>query len=174
MPKQVGVLNTTPARREAMLNLTQTNLYEHEIAAAFKCSTRTIQWVLKKQANLGHVNDLPRSGRPRKIDARGLRSLKHSLDGNRHQTLADITRNLNTSSSTPVAPRTVQRALHRDLGMYSRHACKKPFLTNEHKKRRLKWARAAIHYDKDEWHRVIWTDESSVELGKNSKAALVW
>ena len=91
MPKFSGTSNTTPAQCEAIIKLANSCLPQGEIAKAFNCSTRTIQCILKNYAEHGHVNDAPRSGRPRKINDCGLHYLQHSLDGDRRQTLGDIT-----------------------------------------------------------------------------------
>ena len=33
---------------------------------------------------------------------------------------------------------------------------------------RVKWAKGVMHWGMDDWSRIIWTDEASVELGRNS------
>lgn len=96
------------------------------------------------------------------------------MESNRRQTLGDITHDVNSTLDSLVHPRTIQRALYDRLGMHSCHACEKPYLKPNHIERRLKWADDYIGYGKEDWHRVIWTDESSVELGKMSSASLVW
>ena len=51
---------------------------------------------------------------------------------------------------------------------------KKPYLNAEHRKRRLLWAVEKKNWDINKWNKVIWTDEESVEIGKNSKEVRVW
>jgi|SRR5271169_6146171 len=67
----------------------------------------------------------------------------------------------------------IRRALH-DMGLNSRIARVKPFLSRTHKARRLEWAKEQRDWGCEEWNRVIFTDELSVELGKNSRQIRVW
>ena len=58
--------------------------------------------------------------------------------------------------------------------MSSCHARPKPFLKTTHRAKRLAWAHEVEGWTMKEWENIIWTDESSVELGKNSRVDLVW
>lgn len=49
---------------------------------------------------------------------------------------------------------------------------KRPFLTQEHARKRLIWARAHQHWTVEDWKRVIWSDECAVQ--KDSNATGVW
>ena len=69
---------------------------------------------------------------------------------------------------------TVQRALKASLGMSHRIAAKKPFLSTTHIRKRKIWAREALKLTREEWIRIIWTDESSVEVGKELRESTVW
>jgi transposase len=53
-------------------------------------------------------------------------------------------------------------------------AAKKPFLTLQHRKLRRQWAQKKRHYKMVDWEHVIWTDEASVELGRQSRQVRVW
>ena len=174
MPKQLGARNTTPAERLAIIHMAKSLVPLAEIANSFNRPLRTVQQVLKNHKDRGHVEDLPRSGRPTKINDRAIRHLKKFIDSDRRQKLGDITHSLNTVLSQPVSPRTVSRVIHDRLEMRACHARRKPFLSEDHKKRRLAWSMVTIKHTMEEWMRVIWTDESSVVLGKESSAPLVW
>jgi hypothetical protein len=60
------------------------------------------------------------------------------------------------------------------LGFGNRIAPTKPYLHAQHKAKRLKFAKAHVHWSGDDWKKVIWTDESSFEFGKNSRQIQVW
>jgi transposase len=53
-------------------------------------------------------------------------------------------------------------------------AAKKPFINAAQHKKRLDWAKEHCRLTMVDWERVIWTDESSVEIGKESRQCLVW
>ena len=46
-------------------------------------------------------------------------------------------------------------------------AQKKPFLRDDHRRRRLKFALQHQNWTFEEWKKVIWTDESTFEIGKS-------
>jgi hypothetical protein len=73
-----------------------------------------------------------------------------------------------------VHPTTVQRALKTGLGKSCRIAAKKPFLSVVHIWKRKIWAKEALKMTREDWIRIIWTDESSVEVGKESRESIVW
>ena len=174
MPKEIGKNNLTPDQHDCIVRLSQNGFPQDVIAATFSCSECGVCQVLQNYNTRGHTMDLPRSGRPPKINERGLRHLERAVNDNRRQTLGEITQFLNTCLPSPVAPRTVQRALHNHLDFSSRQACKKPFLKPVHIENRLNWARDMQTYGMEEFSRIIWTDECSVELGKNTRNPLVW
>ncbi|CAO3564833.1 unnamed protein product [Mortierella alpina] len=101
------------------------------IAAAIGCSTATVQRTLKKARDVGALENLPRSGRPRIFKERDLRELRRVALKDRHIPLRDITNQLSAKAST----QTVRKELH-NLGFESRIAAKKPFLTQDHMARR--------------------------------------
>jgi hypothetical protein len=53
-------------------------------------------------------------------------------------------------------------------------AAKKPFINGQQGKKRFKWAKEYRKWNMTDWERVIWTDEASVKIGKESRQCLVW
>jgi hypothetical protein len=53
-------------------------------------------------------------------------------------------------------------------------AAKKPFINAMQRKKRLDWAKEHCLLIIVDWERVIWTDEASVEVGKESWQCLIW
>ena len=157
-----------------MVSLADSAYPRDVIAEQFNCSVRTVYQILQNHKSRDTFEDLPRSGRPFKINDRALRHLDRHMDTSRRQTLGEITHFLNTSLSLPVCKDTISRTLNHRLGYHSRHARKKPFLTASHIEKRLAWTSEVCRFGEEEWKRIIWTDESSVELGKLSSTPLVW
>lgn len=88
---------------------------------------------------------------------------------NRRSTLREIT----NSGPNEVSIAIARKALHK-AGINSRIAKKKPFLKNSHVKNRREFVKSYSSWTMDEWKKVIWTDESSLELGHNSRQVRVW
>ena len=53
---------------------------------------------------------------------------------------------------------TAKRVLHKHE-YFGRVGTRKPFVSEDNRKKRLKWSRKHIHWD-EEWNTVIWSDES--------------
>jgi hypothetical protein len=70
--------------------------------------------------------------------------------------------------------RNTIRTYIRKLGFRNRIARQKPYLTIAHKVKRLAFAKEHRHWTENDWKNVIWTDESSLELGKMSRQIRVW
>lgn len=174
MPKELGKKNLTSAQRDCIIQLFSNGLPHDQIAKVMGCCLRTVFYTLRNYQARGHTLELARSGRPPKLNERDIRHLDRHLDNNRRQTLGDITNTVNSFVPSPVSPRTVQRAIHNKLGYHACHAVKKPHLKPEHIGGRRFWARQSSAYGMEEFKRVIWTDECSVELGKLSRLPLVW
>ena len=141
MPETLGKGNTTPELHALICSKYQDGISSSDIAAFSNTTTRTVQRIIKNYQERGHHDDAARSGRPPRLDDRGIRHLKYTVEGNRRQTLSDITTVINGALSPPAHPRTIKRALHKHLDMHSRIAAKKPFFKDSHKQERLKWAR---------------------------------
>jgi hypothetical protein len=83
--------------------------------------------------------------------------------------LGDIT----NAFTKKVSKDTIRTELHKH-GLNSRVAKKKPFLTNLHKKNRLEFALDHKSWTLAMWRKVVWTDEATFEIGKNSRVVRVW
>ena len=70
--------------------------------------------------------------------------------------------------------RNTIRTYIRRLGFGNQIARRKPYLTIDHRAKRLAFARKHRHWTEEDWKNVIWTDESSFELGKTSRQIRVW
>ncbi|DAZ98244.1 TPA: LOW QUALITY PROTEIN: hypothetical protein N0F65_011712 [Lagenidium giganteum] len=72
-----------------------------------------------------------------------------------------------------VAPQTVRNRIN-ESGRNGRASRKKPYLSKKHKRIRLQYARAYASYTVEDWKKVLFSDESSVEKHGNSGRQLVW
>jgi transposase len=129
----------------------------------------TVYRTLRNFKSRNTLERLEGSGRPKKLNDRDTRSLVKYLRANRRATLGDITNSL----PVKVSEGTIRKAL-RANGINNRIAKKKPFLSDIHIKKRLDFAKQHKSWSLEQWRRVIWTDESTFEIGKNSRTVRVW
>ena len=68
---------------------------------------------------------------------------------------------------------TARNALkERDINLYT--AAKKPNITATNIQKRKDWCKDAVNWTDDEWKKMIWSDESSVELGLSLRKIMVF
>jgi DDE superfamily endonuclease/Transposase len=84
----------------------------------------------------------------------------------------DIAKEFNEGLATQISSATIRRRLN-DLGYHYKEAICKPFLKPDQAARRLKWCMEKRNWKSDEWIRIVWSDETSFELGKRG-AIKVW
>ncbi len=68
---------------------------------------------------------------------------------------------------------TVRHRLH-EGGVRAHRRCKKPALTAAHKHQRLQFAWQHMHWNRNQWRRVIWSDESRLCLRMVDGRIKVW
>ncbi|GJJ75043.1 hypothetical protein EMPS_07401 [Entomortierella parvispora] len=120
---------------------------------------------------MGFPKPILRTGRPRKMSERTTRAVVRYLLKNRRATAQELTNAV--SHISPLHRDTVTKAILR-LNFASRIAAKKPYLKPAHELARLNFAKKHEKWTVEDWKKVIWTDESSFEIGKNSRRIRVW
>ncbi|MBW0579110.1 hypothetical protein O181_118825 [Austropuccinia psidii MF-1] len=148
----------------------------HDAGASIRTITRhlgvpptTVHDTVRRFWERGHLDNLPIPGRPCKLNERDLRELARVIQQDRRETLVSITNMLTVN----VSINTVRKAIH-DVGKRSCIAIKKPYLSPQHMQRRLDFAQAHLHWTIANWSRVVWTNESSFELGEPVTQKRVW
>jgi transposase len=159
----------TTEEKSRIIGMSEAGLKGVQIAKELGHPTSTVYTVLKNFRLYGTVVGPKPTGAPRKLSERDARDIVRTLKEDRRQTLADITNKIHSKVSTT----TVRRAL-RSTGYFCRVAARKPFLNDRHKAARLAFAKKYRSWTFDDWKKVIWTDESTFEIGKNSRHILVW
>ena len=125
--------------------------------------------VVQRYRCRGTVETQMRSSRPCKLTMRNKRELGRLLAQNRRLKIAGLIEQM----TVKVCDRTLRNTI-KSLGFNNRVAAKKPHLIQRHKEERLAFAREHQHWTLLDWKNVIWTDESSFELGKKSRQVKVW
>lgn len=152
--------------RQRVIDLhNDSHLKNSEIKQATGVPTPTIRRILKS-SDPRHTSH-PRSGRPAKLNARDIRRLVRavtsSADG-RKSSYMQIAKDLGIEASET----TIRRVL-RKAGFRRCVACSKPLVSWINRCKRLKWARAHLHWGMEDWLRVIFSDESTFETGQRAR-----
>ena len=134
------------------------------IAAELGMPHSTIEYILKKFNDYGTVVTRKVVRRRCKLPDRGRRELGRILTLNRCIPLVSIIEKMTKKVSVRMLWKEIKR-----VGFHNCVAAKKPFLSDKHKADRLSFAKKYQTWEVWDWMNVIWTDEASFEIGKNSR-----
>ena len=111
--------------------------------------------------------NLPRPGAPCKISPRGVAMIMRTVRNQPRTTREDLVNDLK-AAETIVTKKTIVNTL-RCEGLKSCSARKVPLLKKAHIHARLKFANEHLNDSVDNWVKVLWSDETKMELfGINS------
>ena len=116
--------------------------------------------------------NLPRSGAPRKISPRGISMMMRKVRDQPSTTQEELVNDLKALGIT-VTKRTISNTLHHE-GLKSCCARKVPLLKKEHVQARLKFAKEHLDNPEEAWEKVMWSDETKIELFGIKSTGRVW
>lgn len=119
--------------------------------------------------SLGLLPTIAKKGRPAILKSRDLNSLGRSVVSGTISNAVEATKMLQTDYDINVCAQTTRRALQK-AGFQAKVKPKKPALSNNNIKKRLKWAYEHRHWTVKDWEQVIWSDETRVNrFGSDGK-----
>ena len=155
----------TPKRQEIIDRHQLLHQKPPQIKEATDVPTPTVRRVIK--SGEPRINSKPHTGRPPKLSPRDIRRLiravTSSQDG-RRASYIQLAKELGLEASE----QTIRRAL-RKAGFKRCIACPKPLVSWINRRKRLAWAREHLHWELEDWLRVIFIDESSFETGQRAR-----
>ncbi|KAI7942321.1 hypothetical protein MJO28_012348 [Puccinia striiformis f. sp. tritici] len=169
MTRNKGRKHLTTEQKAKVVGMKASGLTVLQVSRLAELPRSTVDSILMRNRERGTVETTKRPGRPRKTTDRDSRELKDVLESNRKTKLSEV----GDMIQTQVCDRTPRKRI-RNLGYNSCVAVKKPYVNNKQKKNRLRFAREHSSWTVADWERVIWSDESSFEIGKNSELVRVW
>ena len=156
-------------QKGVIVSMSCSGMSQRSIAAKLGMPRSTIEYILKKFNDYGTVATRKVVRRRRKLTDRGKRELGCILIQNRHIPLVSIIEKM----TKKVCMHTLRKEIKR-IGFRNRVEAKKPFFSDKHKVDRLAFAKKYQAWEVSHWMNVIWTDEASFEIGKNSRQVKVW
>ena len=153
--------------RALIVRMRQNGVQCKTIAEHLVMPRSTVSTVLTKWRNSGCLETKIPTGRPLELSPRSQRDLGRLVNLDRKQTL-------NTLAQSFHLHRNTIRTYIRRLGFENRIARRKPYLNAIHQAKRFAFAKKYCRWTISDWKNVIWTDESTFELGKTSRQVRVW
>ena len=139
-----------------------------------KCDRKTIKKILKKYEKTGDVEDEQRPGRPRCTTEREDRLLCRRIEtDNSLSAKALALKEAPIFTKNRISITTVQRRI-KETGKNGRVRRKKPLLRAANKVARLEWAKTHADWTLEDWHKVIFSDESPFHLFQEGGRLYCW
>ena len=157
---------SVPTRWE-VVHLRKLNYTYRHIAEILSISSSACEAIYNKYLETGDVEDLPKSGRPRKGGVEEEKMLIETVVSHSDMTVQELIEESNLDLSETTAWRRL-----RENGFRNKPAKTKWSMTQSHRDERLVWAKKYIKKEKKFWKRVIFTDESLVQY--NDRKQKYW
>ena len=139
---------------------------QREIVEDLQISRGAVRGIVRKYQQTNSVQDRRKSDRPSKLDIWDRRALVRTSKVNPKFTARQVLHE--SAITTPVSTDTVKRVL-RDSGLKGCIAIKKPALSKRHIKNRITWAKQHSTWEDEAWRKVVFSDESKIELHPNRR-----
>ena len=119
-------------------------------------------------ANAVHFSPIKSSGRPLVLSSKQVDEIEaFVISSPEHRQLTYFELAYTHFSHFGVSEKVIQRAMSR-RGYARRIAASKPPLSAGNKRKRLEFATEHLHWNKEDWMRAFWTDETWVTDGRYS------
>ena len=148
-----------------------------KIAKTVGCGLSTVFDTLKRYDETGSSNSKSRAGRPPLLNTTQRERLEQLVinENFQHRRLCtDGIRKLwKAKTGQEVSARTIGRSL-RSSGLSNCVARAKPLVSQKNMEARLTWCMERRHWTKDDWEKVLWSDESTFSQFQQSRNSRVW
>ena len=151
----------------------------HKLGLGYKAVSKrlclprsTVQYTDKKEKRWGTVKNLNRSGRKRKISRKLERNIIRNVTTNPRTSVKDFKAHLVTMGVN-VSNSTIESCLHR-AGLKRCRPRKTPLLKKCPLNARLKFSKEHVEKPDKFWDKVLWSDETKVELYGHNDLKIVW
>lgn len=139
----------------------------NKIASHIRCSKSTAIYWVKRYHKDRDLSNQERSGRARITTAKQDERIIKMAETEHDITSIQIKEKLKRKG-VEISESTIKRRLRENGGSYT-NEISKPWLTEDHRAKRLQWAKKHQKFD---WNQVVFTDESTFQLFSSKKK--VW
>ena len=159
------LVRLTDVQRGRAIALLMQGQRQQQVANHFGVNVTTIERLVRRLRETGHLADRPRSGRPRVTSRLQDRTIRLAHLRNRHLTATETALNTVGTHNRQISPKTVGSRL-REIGLRARRPYVGLPLTQARRLRRMAWltAHAPRLFPMRQWRRVLFTDESRFTL----------
>ena len=112
-------------------------------------------------------------GCPLKLTSINKRTIVQQIITSKAKNAVHATQYINTIIDAPVCPQTMRNTL-KEANLKAVVKKKKPLLSSGYKKRRLAFALKYQHWTVEDWKRIIWSDETKINMIGSDREEYMW
>ena len=158
--------------RDKIVDLHKAGMGYRTIGKQLGEKATTVGAIIRKWKKFKMTVNHPRSGAPCKISPCGASMIMRKVRDQPRTTRQDLVNDLKRAGTT-VSKKTISNTLRRH-GLKSCSARKVPLLKPAHVQAHLKFANDHLDDPEEEWEKVMWSDETKIELFGLNSTRRVW
>lgn len=156
--------NYTPTPiKEAIVRARNEGQKVKAVAQLFQVGTATVERICKRERECGNVSRKAKSGRPRKTAEWHDKAIFRHCKEDPKRSATDVVNYASQKFRVQISKWTARRILKR-RGLYARRPARVPLLQERHRKARLQFAQRHKNWTRQDWGRVLWSDETKINL----------
>ena len=158
--------------RDKIVDLHKAGMGYKTISKKLNEKVTTVGAIIRRWKKYNTTVNQPRPGAPCKISPHGISLIMRKVRDAPRTTREELVNDLKAAGTT-VTKKTIGNTLRRN-GLKSCSARKVPLLKKVHIQARLKFANAHINDSERDWEKVLWSDETKIELFGLNSTRRVW
>jgi hypothetical protein len=160
MPKGV---NTSKQLKERVLEAFHNGELQAEISRRFVIPRYTVCRILQNSKEREHLDDILKTGRPRKSSLTTDRLIKRISQNDPWKSAPHIKSEIENFN---LSTRSVQRRLV-EAKLFGRRPARKPLISKKNKTARLELATEHVGWNREDWQKILFSDETKYDLFKS-------
>ena len=158
--------------RDKIVDLHKAGMGYKTISKKLSEKETTVGAIIQKWKTYKTTINQPWSGAPCKVSPHGVRMIMRKVRDQPRTTQEELVNDLKAVGTT-VTKQNIGNTLRRN-GLKSCSACKVPLLKKAHVQARLKFAKEHLNDSEKTWEKVLWSDETKIELFGINLTRHVW
>lgn len=152
--------------RKSIINLKMDGNSLRKISSSLQVSLASVKRICKRFKLSGTIEPTKNCGKKPKLNDKSINKLKNLAYANPHITRKELLEKFNIKVLNNISLRTMDRILKKHK--YKWHMARRaPFISTINKRKRLNFAKNLLSLPPNILNRIIFSDESSIQMGSN-------
>jgi transposase len=161
------------SKKELILRWTNEGVIQKEIAKRLGIAESTVSYTLKNSVNGTPVSKKSLCGRKKALTDKEIMRVREVVEKDRWISGPKLANKVKRDLGKKISAKTAKRYIKTD-GLKICTPRKVPLISNKNRKIRFEWAKKFLLKPKEYWKKVLWSDETKINLFCSDGRTLVW